>query len=198
MTWRAFIIGLLAVIGIAAITPYNDIVVGGTYLTGNHFPAGPFFILLVLVVVVNVVLKRLRRAWALKHVELMLVWCMMIVSSTVPGSGLMRYWFCMVAAPAYYGQRADLQYSQDVLPLAPADLLLTKLPHSVAAKRFFEGTAVGEPPRVPWDRWARPLAVWSAFILLYYLATFCLTGILRRQWVDLERLIFPLARVRWR
>ena len=65
----------------------------------------------------------------------------------------------------------------------------------MAAKRFFEGTPVGETVRVPWDRWARPLATWGAFILLYYLATFFLTGILRKQWVDVERLIFPLARV---
>jgi hypothetical protein len=195
MTWRAFLIGLLAVIVIAAITPYNDIVARSTYITGNHFPAGAFFILLLLVVGVNVVLKRLRRSWALRHTELMLVWCMMIVASTVPGSGLMRYWFNVLAAPSYYGQRADLQYSQDVLPLAPAGLVLSKYPASVAAKRFFEGARAGEELRVPWDYWARPLAVWSAFILLYYLATFFLTGILRKQWVDVERLIFPLARV---
>ncbi len=144
MTWRAFFIGLVAVIVIAAVTPYNDIVVGGTYITGNHFPAGAFFILLGLVVVLNVVLKWVRRAWALRHAELMLVWCMMIVASTVPASGLMRYWFPVVAAPSYYGQRADLQYTKDVLPLAPADLLLAKDPRSVAARRFFEGTPSGE------------------------------------------------------
>ncbi len=195
MTWRAFIIGLLAVIAIAAITPYNDIVVGGTYITGNHYPAGAFFILLVLVVVGNVVVKWVRRTWALRHAELMLIWCMMIVSCTVPGSGLMRYWFPIVAAPAYYGQRADLNFTKDVLPLAPADLLLAKDPRSVAARRFYEGAPAGEPPRVPWDRWARPLATWGVFILLYYLATFFLTGMLRKQWVDVERLIFPLARV---
>ncbi len=195
MTWRAFFIGLVAVIVIAAVTPYNDIVVGGTYITGNHFPAGAFFILLGLVVGLNVVLKWVHRTWALRHAELMLVWCMMIVASTVPASGLMRYWFPVVAAPSYYGQRADLEYTKDVLPLAPADLLLAKDPRSVAARRFFEGTPSGEQLRVPWDRWARPLASWAAFILLYYLATFFLTGMLRKQWVDVERLIFPLARV---
>ena len=195
MSWRAIIIGLLAVVVIAGFAPYNDIVVRGTYITGNSFPAGAFFILLALTVVLNVVIKCVRRAWALRHAELMLVWCMMIVACTVPGSGLMRYWFVMLGAPAYYGTRTDLAYDKDVLPLAPADLLLTKAPHSVAATRFFEGTPVGESARVPWDHWARPLAAWSAFILLYYLTTFFLTGILRKQWVDVERLTFPLVRV---
>ena len=68
----------------------------------------------------------------------MLVWCMMIVACTVPASGLMRYWFSIVASPPYYGARADLQYDKYVLPNVPADLVLSKDPRSVAAKRFFE------------------------------------------------------------
>ena len=115
MTWRAFIIGLLAVVLIAAVAFQNDWVLQNTYITGNHFPAGAFFILLVITLGLNVVIKLVRRAWALRQSELMLVWCMMIVACTVPASGLMRFWFSMVAAPPYYGARADLQYEKHVL-----------------------------------------------------------------------------------
>ncbi len=195
VTWRAFIIGLLGVIGLNLLTPVNDYAVGNTFLTGNHFPVGVFFFLLVLVLGVNVLLKLVRRAWALRQAELMLVWCMMLVSATVPASGLMRYWFTTCAAAPYLAQRADLNWEDDVLPQAPDGILLSKDPHSAAARKFYQGTPGGEVVRVPWSRWWPVIATWGVFIWLYYLATFFLFGLLRRQWVDLERLSFPLARV---
>ncbi len=80
MTWRAFIIGILGVLGLCLLAPYNDYVVGNTYLTGNHFPVGVFFFLLVLTLVVNVAVKLVRARWALRQAELMLVFSMMLVS----------------------------------------------------------------------------------------------------------------------
>jgi hypothetical protein len=193
MTWRAFIIGLLAVALIAAVTPYNDFDKGNTFFTGNHFPAGAVAILLVLTLGVNVLLKLIRRP--LKQSELMLIWCMMIVSCAVPASGLMRYLFSIPASPAYYAPRSDLPFEEHVLKEAPRDLLLTKDPRSVAAKRFFQGTPGGEDIPIPWRPWFRPLAAWGVFILMFWMGTFCICAILRRQWVDVERLIFPVARV---
>jgi hypothetical protein len=195
MTWRAFIIGLLGVIGLNLLTPVNDYAVGNTFLTGNHFPVGVFFFLLILTLIVNVVLKLVRRTWALRQAELMLVWCMMIVSSTVPASGLMRYWFPTAASAPYLAQRADLTWANNVLPAAPEGILLSKGAHSDAARHFYEGTPSGEPVRVPWVHWWPVIRNWGVFIWLYYLATFFLFGMLRKQWVDKERLSFPLARV---
>ena len=195
MTWRAFLIGLVAVALIAAVTPYNDFDKGNTFLTGNHFPAGAVAILLVLTLAVNVGLKLMRRSWAMRQSELMLVWCMMVVSCTVPASGLMRYSFSIPAAPAYYAARADLPYEEHVLKEVPRDLVLTKDPKSVAAKRFFEGTPASEKLGIPWRPWLRPMLAWGVFTLLFYAATFFVGGVLRKQWVDSERLIFPLARV---
>jgi len=195
MTWRAFIIGLIAVAFIAAVTPWNDFDKGNTFFTGNHFPAGAVAILIVLTLGVNVGIKLIRRSWALGQGELMLVWCMMIVSCTVPASGLMRYWFPICASPAYYAARPDLPYQEHVLKDVPADLVLTKDPKSAAAKRFFDGTPSDEAVRIPWRTWVRPILTWGGFAVLFYLATFFVSGILRKQWVDAERLIFPVARV---
>lgn len=195
MTWRAFLIGLVCVAFLAVATPWNDFAKGNTFLTGSHFPAGVVAILLGLTLGANVVLKLIRRAWALHHAELMLIWCMMIAACTVPASGLMRFWFPLCAAPAYYAARPDLAWEDDVLKAAPSDLLLTKDPKSAAARKFFEGTAGGETVRVPWGAWLRPMAAWGAFALLFFVATFCAGGMLRRQWVESERLLFPLARV---
>ena len=82
-----------------------------------------------------------------------------------------------------------------MLPRAPEGILLSKNPHSVAARHFYEGTPQGEVVRVPWGYWWPVIRNWGVFICLYYLATFFLFGLLRKQWVEAERLAFPLARV---
>jgi hypothetical protein len=193
MTWRAFIIGIVGVLGISLLTPYNDYVVGNTYLTGSHFPVGAFFLLLVLALVVNVAIKLLRTRWALRQAELMLVFSMLLVSATVPASGLMRYLFPLTTSPPYLSQRSDIPWGSDVLPAAPAGVLLSNSRHSDAVDKFFEG-ARGEKVRVPWRQWSAVLLTWGVFVAFYYAGTFFLGGILRRQWVDHERLLFPLAR----
>ena len=195
MTWRAFIIGVLGVAGLCLLVPVNDYRVGNTFLTGNHFPVGVFCFLFILTLGVNGILRLVRRAWMLRQSELMLVWCMMIVASTVPASGLMRSFLSAMPAAPYLSQRTDLFWEDDVLEVAPPGILLSNDPKSPAAKRFFEGTPRGEPVRVPWDQWTRTLVTWGIYIWLFYLATFFLCGILRKQWVESERLMFPVARV---
>ena len=56
ITLRSILIGLFWVILLVSIVPYNDFYLGGAFLAGNHFPIGPVFILLILVLLVNVVL----------------------------------------------------------------------------------------------------------------------------------------------
>jgi hypothetical protein len=195
MTWRAFVLGLVCAGFLAAAVPWNDFAKGNTFLTGSHFPAGVVALLLLLALGVNVAVKLVRRAWALRQAELMLVWCMMIAACTVPASGLMRFWFPLCAAPAYYASRADLAWEDTILKDAPDDLVLTKDMRSQAAKAFYEGTPAGEPVRIPWRVWARPMTAWGILALTFFFGTFCLCGIFRRQWMESERLLFPLARV---
>jgi len=60
MSWRAVCIGLASAAFFAAFTPYNDIKIGATMISGNQFPVGALFVKLFLVGVVNVALLRIR------------------------------------------------------------------------------------------------------------------------------------------
>jgi hypothetical protein len=193
VTWRAFIIGLIAVIGIALLDPYMSFNKGYGWNTQTHFPAGAAFVLVVVAVGLNAVIRLVRRRWALRRPELMLVWCMLIVGCAVP-SNLMRFWFPVLASPAYLARRADIVWKDTSLAAAPEELLLTKDPRSVAARQFLEGWRGGEG-RIPWRRWLPPIVRWSAFLVAFYLATFCMCAMVRKQWVERERLQFPLAQV---
>ncbi len=48
---------------------------------------------------------------------------------------------------------------------------------------------------LPWQPWVVPVLNWSLLIFLVLFAFLCLTAILRRQWVDNEKLAFPLAQL---
>ena len=48
---------------------------------------------------------------------------------------------------------------------------------------------------MPWDAWLRPLGAWLLFYLAFYLAQMTIIVILRRQWVQHERLVYPLMQV---
>ncbi|HEX3000409.1 MAG TPA: DUF6785 family protein, partial [Armatimonadota bacterium] len=55
---------------------------------------------------------------------------------------------------------------------------------------FFMGNAA-----VPWGMWLRPALVWGSFLFALMLSLLCLNVLLRRQWVERERLNFPIVQV---
>ena len=63
----------------------------------------------------------------------------------------------------------------------------------LACKYFFEGLPQGES--IPWAVWLKPLAYWSVFFAAFYFVMIALMVILRKQWIEHERLIYPIIRV---
>jgi hypothetical protein len=61
------------------------------------------------------------------------------------------------------------------------------------SRQFYEGLTPGQ--HVPWHAWVTPLASWSVIALLMFALMMCLMAILRRQWVDHEKLSFPLVQL---
>jgi len=56
-------------------------------------------------------------------------------------------------------------------------------------RTFFEGSSDGT---VPWRHWLPPLSFWSLFLLSYWTMAVSLWCVFRRQWMETERLTFPL------
>ena len=140
MTWRAFLLGVALVAGLSWLDPFTSFNKGYGWNTVGHFPTGPVFLLVVLTIAGNVLLKAVRRRWALRQAELMLVWCMLTVAAVLPSDGLQRWWLPVLVGPAYVSGRPDIPWRDTSLAEAPDSLLLTKDPRSIAAKQFFEVT----------------------------------------------------------
>ncbi|MBD3184146.1 hypothetical protein GF312_17815 [Candidatus Poribacteria bacterium] len=189
VTLRAVILGLVCVIFLCLITPYNDYAIYGTFVAGNHFPIGSFFLYIIIMFIGFITLARWKPKWGLRPSEMITVWCMMIVASGIPSSGFIRYHLFMLVAPYYYATPENEW--EDLFFRYLPDSMMVKDPKAV--KYFYEKLPAGAG--VPWGEWLRPMLVWSAYVLMTYFVLVCLSVILRRQWVDHERFTFPLVRL---
>jgi len=182
----ALIIGLLSVCLLCWAVPWVDIYFGLSELAGSHFPLGPFLILLVLAGGLNLVLRKIGKRLSLSQAELTTIYCMVLAAAGIPTYGLVAYLLPALTAPFYYGDGAN-QWAELVGSRIPEHLRPTD---PEAIRMFYEG-AKGAP--IPWRAWATPLYHWTIFVLALYGLMFCLTAIIRRQWVEKERLAFPLV-----
>jgi hypothetical protein len=168
---------------------YSGTVKGYGGFSGWYFPDGAVLVLVLLAVIANAVIKLVRRGWGLTQAELMLVWCMTLVAATAGTAGVHP----VLAGAPYMARRPDIYWEEDgALTATPEALVLSKDPKSIAGQQYFEGAGEG---RVPWRVWVGPLVRWGAFLMLMYVGVFFMCAILRRQWVEGERLMFPLARI---
>ena len=182
MTRRAFITGLLLALGVGAAVPFLGLYVQGSN-AGYYFTSQIAHLLLfILLVVFNTLVGALRRSWAFQRGELMVVFIMTSLANSVPG--LIEYWVPLVSSPLYYAS-AENNWGETVLPYLPTWLV----PHDPTAIRaFFEGSE-GEATAIPWQVWLTPLMAWIPLLVALHVAVLCLMVIVRRHWVENERLI---------
>jgi hypothetical protein len=62
-----------------------------------------------------------------------------------------------------------------------------------AAIWYFEGSPPGVG--VPWGDWTSPLVAWSVFLVALMTAMFCLGSLLSRDWIERQKLAYPLAEI---
>jgi len=187
VTVRAVLIALCAALVLAAITPKNDQRLLNTFIAGFHFPLGAFVLLLFLAIPVNRLLRWTRIARPLTRSELISIWCICLVTSGIPSSGLMRL---LVPVPAGFSYYATPQNEWE-------SLFADKLPDWMivrdeqAAQWFFEGLPQGQG--IPWRAWMPSAIGYGIFTLLFYTLMVSLATVIRRQWVNRERFTFPLV-----
>ncbi len=185
---RSVLIGLLCVILLCLVTPYNDYYLRGTFVSGNHFPIGAFF-LFCLLSLLTAICHFNKFHWKLSPSELITIWCMMTVAAGIPSAGFIRYHLWMLVSPYYFATPENDWKS----------LFFHYLPESVmvvdpkAVKYFYEGLPTGKP--IPWIFWVKPALAWCLYAFLTFTSLTCLSVVLRKQWVEHERFAFPLVKL---
>jgi len=185
---RAALVGVALSVAIAVLAPVAGYSIHSSPMTASHFPMALFFGYLLLGVVLGPLLRLLHPGLALTRRELLAALAVAFVGSSVPA--MMGRLIATISAPHYFAS-AENQWPDYVLP----HLRDWAVPQDVAQAitYFYQGLPAGARPA--WQVWVVPLFWWTSFVFAIYVACLSIATILRRQWVERERLAFPLATV---
>jgi hypothetical protein len=186
---RAVALGVALVVGLTFLLPYVNLSLNKYDWAFRPLALGPLFILCALIWPVNSVLQRIRPAWAFTGPELLLVYAMMAISAAISGEGLFVYAMVNAVQPLFFASPGN-RWAEVVLPHVPTWLLVAE-PHAVTW--FYEGAPDGAS--LPWRPWVSPISAWALFAFSLYVVMFCLACLLRKDWIEAQRLAFPLAAV---
>lgn len=220
ITPRAIVLGLVCTALLGVVTTYCDLVLRGTWIACCHLPIGVFVLFIVILLALNTPLFRVASRFGFAPRELYTIYAMMLVGAGIPSFGLTEYLFPTLAGAYYFAtpENAWVERTFQYLPqwLFPFDVkgamqlagasgaatssdVYAFLPGFMqpggrsVVTAFYEGLKLGQP--LPWGAWSVPIASWTFAALVIFFCMFCLSTILRRRWIEHERLVFPLVQI---
>ncbi len=138
---------------------------------------------------VNIVVGYIGHRFQLSKPDLVLIYCMLLMSVTVPTWGLMFFLIGTTVYPFYYAtpENRFAEQLHDHIPswMVPQD-------HQ-AVKEYYEGLPKGAS--IPWETWVEPMGYWLGLIVAMGFMLICMSSILHRQWSVHERLAYPMMQL---
>ncbi len=188
---RALIIGCLLAAAATAAVAFGEWV-RSTQMGIIQFAPAAVGLLLV-VALANLALRNLGPRLALKPGEIVIVYAMALVAALVASRAVLEKLIPTLVLSNYFATPAN-HWAEVLFPhmkqwAVPWDIGGGAV--QTVSRTFYEGVAPGAP--IPWAAWIGPLGAWAICISLFIFAYLCQAAILRRQWVDNEKLAFPLT-----
>ncbi len=188
LTPRSLLIGSLSALSIALILPYTINVIHGSRIGLSSCTPAAFILFFTLILTLQIVLGLLKRDWLLRPGELAVIFIMMAMATVVPNRGIAQKVVSMVTGVTFY-TTPENNWAELIQPILAEWLVLGD---QQAVRDLYFGGGVEQ---IPWHLWMPVLLRWFLFFIAYYLTLFSALVILRRQWVEHERLAFPLAQL---
>lgn len=194
VTWRGLLLGLVGVPITCLVVAWAELKLITLQIGYLQMPPAVIGLLL-LFLLVNAGLRALSRRLGLSAQDLTVAYAMMLLASMISSRGLMQKLIPLLVSPNYFADAGNdwqsLYFPRIRQWLVPFDV--KGAPKQEVATRFFERLRPGEA--IPWNLWIGPLVAWSVLVLLVFGAFLCLAAMLRKQWVDNEKLGFPLVQL---
>ena len=183
---------------VAWITPWNNILWQNSPLGGGHFPLIAFFFLIFFTILWNPLVRHISLRLCLSGSEILLIWIMSGISATLSYTGFARTFIVNMVIPGWMkmtGVEGIQQIMSTVKPyLFPTDssIIRTTL---YGLETGYTSSVFDIIKTIPWDKWIVPLGVWLSLIGFVFLTVLGITGLFSHQWIENERMNFPLLRV---
>ena len=188
ITKKAILVGLFLVIvnaywvGIASELWY------AVYTLVSPFSNAVFTLALLLLI--NAGLRRYAENLAFTPAELLLIYTMVTMVSTISGHAMMAILMGGLAHPFWFASPEN-EWSELFLHHIPSWMTVRQ---TEALRGYYEGgTSVFRSES--FKAWLLPVSLWSGFILVLYCSLLCIGLILRKHWMEREKLSFPLTQL---
>ena len=156
-----------------------------------YSPGVIFSTFMLVCALINLPLAGRGRGLALNRAELILVYAMLLMVSALCTMGLSEQILPMITAAFYYASPEN-GWREKLFPHFPERPVMVD--DGARNTAFYEGVA-GTGQDIPYGAWVEPLMWWGVFLLALYVTMISIAVILRRQWMERERLPYPLAQV---
>jgi hypothetical protein len=191
LSLRAVVIGLVGVVLVCAVVAETELV----YVKAGFLQIPPAALGgLLLLVGARYALGRTSR-WRLKPHELATIYGMLLIAALVGSRGLVEKMLPLLVAPDYYASPTN-HWRDRFFPHMKSWLVAfdpSGPPDQTISRAYYEALRAGEP--IPWHAWIVPVCAWSVLAGLVFFAFLCLASLMRRPWMEHERLAFPLAQL---
>lgn len=134
--------------------------------------------------------SKVSKRLALSSAELLVIYAMVTMVSTISGATTMTpllgtltqpYWF---ASPENEWQNLFWRYIPSWITVSDTKIL----------EGYFNGeTTIHTMARM--RAWLIPVLTWSSFIFFLYFSLLCISSILRKQWIENEKLSYPVIQL---
>jgi hypothetical protein len=139
-------------------------------------------------IMINMMLGVIRPSWMLTRIELMVIFGTIWIAGMMPGVGWMGYLIGALPAPHFFATPEN-RWEELFFDQLPMWAFPNPVPEIM--DRFYFGLHEGE--HVPWGSWVMPVWWWFSGALALVGAGYFVVCIFHRQWVDAERLTYPLV-----
>lgn len=190
LTFRAVALGMVMSILTTVWTIHSAYVTHASFITIAHLPIAALCPLVVVVLILNPILKTAFPGRSLSRQEIIVIFFLVFTASAIPGWAFSTYALSVISGPFYFVS-AENGWQDLFFEFLPSWLIVSD--RNAAVTAFFEGLPQGQT--MPWQFWIIPLFWWSAFYVAIFVVGASLMVILRKQWIEHERLTFPLAQV---
>lgn len=134
----------------------------------------------------NVALKRWAPRWRFTQAELLFLFVMLTAAGNIAGTGMIQLCVPMLTTLQHFATPEN-RWGQ-FLPFMKDWMV----PDKSVVEAFWRGqTTFYTPEHI--KAWLGPLLIWALFAFAYICFTLCFNVLIRRQWVDRERLAFPIV-----
>jgi hypothetical protein len=186
LTFASLTISLILTLFTGVWVRQSEIRVLATQIT-ESVPAIPALTALVLLVPVNLLLRRLSRSvpWIrpLAQAELLTIFLFVGVAGTMMGIGVVQFLIALLGTVFYQSTAV----SSELWPHLPRWLMPTD---PVIMRQLYERAPDGQ---VPWDKWLLPGVCWLGFFVVFAWTLSSLMRLFYTAWSEDERLSFPLV-----